>query len=86
MPITHKVINAKILIGIFLYRIQVQMVLYAIISATSYYRFRGSTPFKIAHGSYGQQCNSYLHTQKNRWNLSGNVRRGAWGKYLMNTL
>ena len=33
------------------------MVLYAVISATSYYRFRGSTPFEIArgmvHGSYG---------------------------------
>ena len=70
----------------FLYLIQVQAVLYAIISATSYYRFQGSTPFKIAHGSYGQQCNSYLHTQKYRWNLSGNVRRGTQGKYLMNTL
>jgi len=29
----------------FLYLIQVQAVLYAIISATSYYRFRSSTPF-----------------------------------------
>jgi len=37
----------------FLYLIQVQAVLYAVISATSYYRFRGSTPFEI--GSYGQR-------------------------------
>jgi len=36
----------------FLYLIQVQVVLYAVISATSYYRFRGSTPFEIARGSY----------------------------------
>ena len=26
-------------------------VLYAVTSATSYYQFRGSTPFKITHGS-----------------------------------
>ena len=32
---------------------QVQAVLYAVISATSYYQFRGSTPFEIARGSYG---------------------------------
>ena len=35
----------------FLYLIQVQVVLYAIISVTSYYRFRGSTPFEITHGN-----------------------------------
>ena len=46
----------------FLYLIQVQVVLYAVISASSYYRFRGSTPFEIACGSYGQQRNSYSHT------------------------
>jgi len=34
----------------FLYLIQVQAVLYAVISATSYYQFRGSTPFEIARG------------------------------------
>ena len=32
--------------------IQIQVVLNAVISATSYYRFRGSTPFEIAGGSY----------------------------------
>ena len=56
------------------------------ISATSYYRFRGSTPFEIARSSYGQQCNSYSHTWKYRRNWSGNVRRGTQGKYSMNTL
>jgi len=71
----------------FLYLIQVQAVLYAVLSATSYYRFLGSTPFEIAHGSYSQQCNLYSHmyTWKYRRNRSGNVRRGAWGKYSMNT-
>ena len=38
---------------------------------------------KIARASYGQQHNSYSHTRKYR---SGNVRRGARGKYSMNTL
>jgi len=41
----------------FMYLIQVQAVLYAVISATSYYQFRGSTHFEIARGSYSQQCN-----------------------------
>jgi len=51
----------------FLYLIQVQAVLYAIISATSYYQFLGSTPFKIARGistwpCYGQQLkNTGIH-------------------------
>jgi len=62
----------------FLYLIQVQAVLYATISATSYYWFRGSTPFEIAHGSYGQQHNSYSHMRKYR-QRSGNVRRGVRG-------
>jgi len=57
-----------------------------VISATSYYWFRGSTPFEIAYGSYGQQCNLYSFTWKYRRNRSGNVRRGARGKYSMNTL
>jgi len=65
----------------FLYLIQVQAVLYTVISATSYYWFRGSTPFKIAHGSYGQQRNSYSHTRKYRWNQFGNVQRGVRGRY-----
>ena len=30
----------------------IRLVLYAVISATSYYQFRGSTPFEIACGSY----------------------------------
>ena len=45
----------------FLYLIQVQVVLCTIISATSYYWFCGFTPFEIVCGSYGQQCNSYSH-------------------------
>jgi len=45
------------------------------------YWFRGSTPFEITHGSYGQQCNLYSHTRKYRWNRSGNIWRGARGKY-----
>jgi len=43
-------------IRMFLY---LQVVLYAIISATSYYWLRGSTPFEIASGSYSQQQNLY---------------------------
>jgi len=39
----------------FLYLTQVKAILFAVISATSYYRFLGSTPFKIARGIYGQQ-------------------------------
>jgi len=44
----------------FLYLIQVQAVLYTVTSATSYYRFHGSTHFEIACGistwpCYGQQ-------------------------------
>jgi len=42
----------------FLYLIQVQAVPYAVISAISYYRFRGSTPFEIARGGYGQYSNT----------------------------
>jgi len=37
-------------IRMFLFLIQVQAVLYAVISATSYYQFRDSTPFKLAYG------------------------------------
>ena len=44
-------------IGMFLYLTQVKVVLFAVVSATSYYRFLGSTPFKIARGIYGQQPN-----------------------------
>ena len=53
-------INQHNQIVISLYLMQVQMVLYAVISATSCYRFRGSTPFEIVHGSYSQQRKSYL--------------------------
>jgi len=67
----------------FLYLIQVQAVLYAVISATSYSWYHGSTPFEIAHGSYGQQHNSYFHTWKYRRNQSGNIWRGVRGKYSM---
>ena len=44
-----------------MYLIQVQAVLYAVISATSYYRFCGSTPFEIARAvvvTYGQLSNT----------------------------
>jgi len=44
-------------IGMFLYLTQFKAVLSAVNSATSYYRFLGSTPFKIARGIYGQQPN-----------------------------
>jgi len=44
------------------YLTQVKVILFAIISATSYYRFRGSTPFEIARGIYGQQIN-YVHVK-----------------------
>ena len=37
----------------------------AVISATSYYRFRGSTPFEIARGSYDQQRNSRTPIREN---------------------
>jgi len=35
----------------FLYLIQVKVFLFAVILATSYYQFLGSTPFEIAHGN-----------------------------------
>jgi len=38
------------------------MVLFAVISATSYYQFLGSTPFEITCGNYGQQIN-YVHAK-----------------------
>jgi len=37
-------------------------VLFAIISANSYYWFLGSTPFEITRGIYGQQLN-YTHVK-----------------------
>ena len=46
----------------FLYLTQVKVVLFAVISATSYYQFLGSTPFKITCGIYGQQIN-YMHAK-----------------------
>ena len=39
----------------FLYLIQVKVVPFVIISATSYYQFLGSTPFEITHCSHGLQ-------------------------------
>jgi len=48
----------------FLYRIQVNAVLFIIISATSYNRFLGSIPFKIARGSYGQELAKRLWVSK----------------------
>jgi len=40
-----------------MYLTQIKAVLFAIISAISYYRFLGSTPFEITHGIYSQQIN-----------------------------
>ena len=59
-------------IGSFLYLTQVKAVLFAVISATSYYRFLGSTPFEIAHGIYGQQVNQWhvwqsVHKEDTHW-------------------
>ena len=68
--------NQQNLIGSFMYMTQVKVVLYAIISATSYYWFLGSTPFEITRGIYGQQIN-YVHVKlqhtRNRSSMSGNV-------------
>jgi len=47
-----------------MYLTQVKAVLSSI-SDSSYYRFLGSTPFKIAHGIYSQQIN-YTHTRNYR--------------------
>jgi len=49
-------------IGTFMYMTQVKVVLFAIISATSYYRFLGSTPFEFACDIYVQQIN-YVHVK-----------------------
>jgi len=51
-------------IGTFLYLTQVKVVLFTVISATSYYRFLGSTPMEMARGTgiYSQQIN-YAHTK-----------------------
>jgi len=48
-------------IGMFMYLTQIKAVLFAIISAISYYRFLGSTPFEITHGIYSQQINYARH-------------------------
>ena len=55
--------------------IQVQAVLYAVISATSYYQFRGSTPFEITRGSYGQQRNLYSHSEN-----TGGINLATYGE------
>ena len=67
---------------------QVQAVLYAVIPATSYYRFRGSTSFEIARGSYGQQRNSYSRDpiRENTGGIDLATYGGVRGKYSMNTL
>jgi len=49
--------NQRNHIGTFSYLIQVGTVLFAVISATSYYCFLGSTPIKITCGIYSQQIN-----------------------------
>jgi len=67
--------NQHVQIGTFLNMIQVQAVLYAVISATSYYRFHGSSPFEIACGistrpCYGQQLKytKYRHMRSQSGN------------------
>ena len=58
-------------IGTFLYLIQVKAILFVVISATSYYRFLGSTPFEITRGiivSVGNSSRKY----RCMWNQSGN--------------
>jgi len=49
-------------IGTFMYPTQVQVVLFPVISSTSYYQFLGPTPFEIVRGIYGQQIN-YTHAK-----------------------
>jgi len=39
---------------------QVKVVLFAVISATSYYRFLSSTPFEIARGIYGHHAHAKM--------------------------
>ena len=58
-------------IGTFPYLIQVKVVLFAIISATSYYQFLGSTPFEFACSSYGQQLTHM------KWNRSGSDKEAC---------
>jgi len=71
-------------IGTFLCLIQVQAVLFTITSATSYYQLLGSTPFEIAHDSYGQQL-KYAKIQAYAESI-WNIWRGMRGKYSMNAL
>ena len=52
--------NQRNHIGTFMYLTEVKAVLFTIFSATSCFRFLGSTPFEIAYGIYGQQIN-YAH-------------------------
>ena len=54
--------NQRNHIGTVIYLTQVKVVLFTVISATSYYLFLGSTPFEIACGIYGQQIN-YVHAK-----------------------
>ena len=49
-------------IEMFLYLMQVKAVLFAVISATSYYRFLSSTPFEITRDVCSQQLN-YVHVK-----------------------
>ena len=52
--------NQRNHIGTFLYLTKVKVVLFTVISATSYYQFLGSTPLELARGIYSQQIN-YAH-------------------------
>ena len=54
--------NQRNHIGMFMYLTQVKAALFVVISATSYFKFLGSTPFEITRGIYGQQIN-YAHTK-----------------------
>jgi len=70
-------------IGTVLYLIHVKVVLFAIISAASYYQFLGSTPFNLhvvvtVSNSYRRKCGPTAYRIQQR--------TGAQGKYSMNTL
>ena len=66
------------------YLTEVTVVLFAVVSATSYYRFLGSTPFEITRGIYDQQIN-YVHAKlqvylESIWHVWQRVHnKEAWG-------
>jgi len=59
-------------VGTFLYLRQIKVVLFVVISATSYYWFLGSTPFEITRSATQIRKNTGVH----RINLAMMKRRG----------